>query len=290
MRDPYFLIFELIIYLQFALCLSHAITHGMPGIIRLFSAVIFGFLLELGTIQQLHAYQYGQFLIMFGAVPLCIAVAWGSIIFSVMEFSDATTLPRWARPLLDGLLALNIDLALDTIAIRLGFWSWGQPETFQFFGVPFANYLAWFWVAASFSAGYRLLAHPHSALAQWSTGLLGILVGVVVVLATNAVMAYAIPIYQHVYLTVLIPAIAIAMIVSLQPRLHERQLPAAASAVPLLTFAYLMGAGFYSGIFLENGDLLVITLTMLAILIFLHWPSIKLIFSAKRDLNRSHSH
>lgn len=59
-------------------------------------------------------------------VPLCIGVAWKSrIIYSAMEFSDASSLPYWLRPILDGLLALNIDLALDAIAIRFGFWGLG---------------------------------------------------------------------------------------------------------------------------------------------------------------------
>ena len=96
---------------------------------------------------------------MIGDVPLCIGVAWSCIIYSAMEFSDASSLPYWARPILDGLLALNIDLALDAVAIRLGFWSWGQGLKFQYFGVPYANFWAWVLVVFSFSLGYRLLAH-----------------------------------------------------------------------------------------------------------------------------------
>ena len=69
MTDPYFIIFELIIYLQFALCLLHATHHGTQGMLRLFSGVAFGLLLELATIRQLGAYQYGHFVIMIGAVP-----------------------------------------------------------------------------------------------------------------------------------------------------------------------------------------------------------------------------
>jgi uncharacterized membrane protein len=289
MSDLYFIIFELIIYLQFALCLLHARQHGVQGILRLLSGVAFGLLLELATISQLGAYQYGHFLIMIGAVPLCIGVAWGSIIFSVMEFSDATTLPRWARPLLDGLLALNIDLALDTVAIRLGFWSWGRPFTFQFFGVPFANYLAWFWVAASFSAGYRLLAYNRSRSLSLLAGPLGILVGLLVVIATNAAMAFAIPIYQHIYLAVLIPIMAIIIVLSRQPALRERQMPAMATVVPLLTFIYLLAAGFISGIFIESPDLLIINLAMLSVLLWVHWPAIRHWLAFKPRMRQSHS-
>lgn len=69
-------------------------------------------------------------------VPLCIGVAWGCILYSAMQFSDGSGLPYWTCPVLDGLLALNIDLALDAVAIRLGFWDWDQGIEFQYFGVP----------------------------------------------------------------------------------------------------------------------------------------------------------
>jgi hypothetical protein len=93
-------------------------------LLRLLAGIFFGVLLELATIRQLHAYEYGHFMIMVLDVPLCIGVAWSCILYSVIEFSDAGSLPYWSPPILDGLLALNIDLALDAIAIRLGFWDW----------------------------------------------------------------------------------------------------------------------------------------------------------------------
>jgi uncharacterized membrane protein len=73
-------------------------------------------------------------------VPLCIGVGWSCILYSAMEFSDGSSLPYWTRPMLDGLFALNLDLALDAIAIRLGFWNWGQGTEFQYFGVPYPNF------------------------------------------------------------------------------------------------------------------------------------------------------
>ncbi|AGF98598.1 hypothetical protein MmTuc01_3344 [Methanosarcina mazei Tuc01] len=68
-------------------------------------------LLEWATIQQLDAYEYGSFLVMLGPVPVVVGVAWGTIIYSVRGFSDRTSLPEWARPVLDGLMGLNIDLS-----------------------------------------------------------------------------------------------------------------------------------------------------------------------------------
>jgi hypothetical protein len=64
MPNLYFTVFELIIYLQFALCLRHALKSGTHNLLKLFFGAAFGVLLELATIRQLNAYHYGQFLIM----------------------------------------------------------------------------------------------------------------------------------------------------------------------------------------------------------------------------------
>lgn len=144
MPNLYFILYEISLYLQLVVCIPHAWKHGKANLLRLLAGILFGVLLELATIRQLDAYEYGQFMIMVLDVPLCIGVAWSCILYSVMEFSNGSSLPYWTRPLLDGLLALNIDLALDAIAIRLGFWDWGQGFQFQYFGVPYANFWAWF--------------------------------------------------------------------------------------------------------------------------------------------------
>lgn len=134
---------------------------------RLVAGIIFGLMLELATIRQLNAYSYGKFPTMILDVPLSIGVAWGTVLYSAMAFSDASSLPWPARPILDGLIALNIDLAMDTIAIRLGMWDWGRALDFHFFGVPYANFWAWFWVVWSFSFGYRLLARKEGWFKTW---------------------------------------------------------------------------------------------------------------------------
>jgi len=144
--SPYFLAFEAMIYLLFIVCFIHAWREGVAVVWRLFAGILFGILLEYVTIQQLQAYSYGRFLIMLGDVPLPIGVAWGCIVYSASLFSEASNLPEWAKPVLDALFALNIDLSMDVIAIRLGFWSWSIDIHSQFFGVPYANFWAWFWV------------------------------------------------------------------------------------------------------------------------------------------------
>lgn len=135
-------------------------------------------------------YAYGRFLIMSGDVPIVIGVSWGLIIYSAMLFSEAGSLPGWARPLLDGLLALNIDLAMDAIAICLGMWDWGAGLTFEYFGVPWANFWAWFSVVSSFSAAIRFLTRCQNWFGCWLAPLPAVVVGTLAVLGTNALIVF----------------------------------------------------------------------------------------------------
>lgn len=278
MSNLYFILFELIIYLQFVLCLRHAWKQGTSNLLRLLAGILFGVILELATIRQLHAYEYGQFLIMVFDVPLCIGIAWSCIIYSSMEFSDASNLPYWTRPILDGLLALNIDLALDAVAIRLGFWNWGRGLGFQYFGVPFANFWAWFWVVTSFSLGYRLAAWRADRVSRWLSPLLALFVGLTGVLGTNSLISFAVPFEDHDAIVLATLILALVFVISLRPRFYLNSAPSLVFWVPFLTHAYLLGAGLVSGVILEPPFLMVIAFSMLIIAFYLHQPTIRHIF------------
>jgi uncharacterized membrane protein len=281
MPNAYFILFELIIYLQLALCLRHAWQHGTANLLRLLAGIIFGVALELATIRQLHAYEYGRFLIMVLDVPLCIGVAWSCILYSAMEFSNASSLPYWARPVLDGLLALNLDLALDAIAIRLGFWDWGQGLTFQYFGVPYANFWAWFWVVFSFSLGYRLLAHREDWVVTWLSPLMALMIGLGGVLGTNIIIAFEVPFQDHKLFVAVTLSLALIFVASMRPRFYERPIPTLVFWIPFLTHAYTLITGLISGVILDPLILLIVSLIMLGIAFYLHRPTIEHIFTGR---------
>ena len=278
MPNIYFILFELIIYIQLALCLVHAWKQGTAYILRLSAGILYGVLLELATIRQLHAYQYGQFLVMVLDVPLCVGIAWGCILYSVMEFSDASSVPYWARPILDGLLALNIDLALDAVAIRLGFWDWGQGLKFQYFGVPYANFWAWFWVVFSFSLGYRLLAHREEWIVRWLSPLMALVVGLVGVLGANSVIAFEIPFEEHQLFVAISLIIALILVISLRPHFYLNPAPSLVFWVPFLTHAYVLIAGLTSGVIFNPPLLLLIGIVMIAVGFSLHWKTLQHLF------------
>jgi hypothetical protein len=278
MPNIYFILFELVIYIQLGLCLHHAWKQGLANMLRLVVGIIFGVTLELATIRQLDAYEYGRFLIMVLDVPLCIGVAWSCILYSVMEFSDTSSLPYFARPVLDGLLALNIDLALDAIAIRLGFWDWGQGLDFHYFGVPYPNFWAWFWVVASFSLGYRLLARRTDWMRTWLAPLSALTVGLAGVLGTNAFIAFVVPFPMHGPVVAFTLIAAFLLVLALRPRFHLTAVPALVFWVPMLTHVYTLIAGMVSGVIFQPIFLMLVSLVMVAVAFVLHRPTIQAIY------------
>jgi len=272
MLNPYFYIFEGIVFLLFLLTFRHAWRVGWPRVGQLAAGIIFGLLLEWATIQQLHAYQYGRFALMIGEVPLMVGVAWGVIIYSVRLFSAVTTLPLWSKPILDGLLALNIDLAMDTIAIRWGMWDWGIPLDAGFYGVPYANFWAWFWVVFFFSSGLNFLGGFNFPWKKWLVPSGALIIGLLGVLGTNALIVYGIPRAWYLPTIGLVLGGALILIIALRPRFHRVPVDPAATWVPMTFHLYYLVAGLISGVILDPPALLAVSLMMSAAAFFLHRP------------------
>ena len=150
--------FELLMVILAVLCLLHARSRGR--LTEFFTLIVYGLLLEELTILFFGEYEYGDgFLMMIRDVPLGVGLGWAAIIYSAMETSDLLGVPRPMKPLYDTLLALNIDLSMDTIAFRVGFWKWLNGG--EWFGVPYGNFLGWICVVFFFSFTTRWLReHP----------------------------------------------------------------------------------------------------------------------------------
>jgi len=270
MPSFYLISMEFIVVALFIMCLRHAWRSGPEHVLRLVAGVLFGLLLEFATIWQLEAYSYGTFLMMLRDVPLVIGIGWGIIIYSAKLFSDATNLPETMRPVLDGLLALNIDLAMDAIAIRLGMWDWGLGLHFQYFGVPYANFWAWFWVVVSFSASIRLLTPQARGVWYWLAPFGAVLLGLVGVLCANAFIVYIVP-RQFYELTIGFPLISTLLLVLLhRPKFTGRPHAPIAFWVPFGFHAYFIAAGLLSGTILDPPNLLAVSMIMFLISLYLH--------------------
>jgi hypothetical protein len=272
--NPYFISLEIVVALLFGICLRHAWRRGEVRVWELLAGVVYGLLLERATIQQLNAYQYGRFTLMVFDVPLMVGVGWGTIIYAVRTFSDSTDLPLWVRPVLDGLLALNIDLAMDAVAIRLGMWDWGLGFQRQYFGVPYANFWAWFWVVFSFSFGLRILKYSAGTLRNWFAPLGAIFIGMVGVTGTNDFITGVVSLEW--YLPTILIAIggAIWIVIWSRPRFYVRPVDPLVFWVPFGFHLYFLAAGLWTGVILEPSFLLFISLAMLSLATYLHRGSL----------------
>lgn len=146
------------------------------------------------------SYRYGDgFLALLSGVPLWVPIGWGAIIYVSMRTSDRLLSQWWLRPVMDGLLALNIDFALDPIAANNGWWFWKLRDPGEgFFGIPGGNFMAWFVIVAGLSLAIRV---AYRSPLKGLRGLLGGLIPVTVSVAVMAgVLALLLPLVEAVNL------------------------------------------------------------------------------------------
>ena len=144
------------------LCVYEAWKLGVGRFTAFLTSILFGLAIEVYFTTQYSGYSYGPFLIdpiILGSnVPVWVGCGWGVIIFVAMAASDRMDIPWGVRPVVDALLAVTLDFALDPIAEALGFWHWSRPVPPEqmFYGVPFDNFCGWLLIVGSFSLFVRL--------------------------------------------------------------------------------------------------------------------------------------
>jgi hypothetical protein len=280
MPQPPFLIFEALTTALFLACLWHAARQERSKVLELFFMLGYGVLLEWMTIQQLKAYQYGHFLLMIDGAPLCIGMGWAVIIYSGMEFNTYLQMPDFARPFLVGFLALNLDLAVDAVAIRLGFWHWVIPLDSQWFGVPWGNFWAWYIVVTSYSGllyafrgGWQ---HSPHAWRRWSYPLLALVGSVAILAAVNWVFVNVFSqteLVSAMSMSLLLLAGLVVLYVSRPKFLSAPRVDGVLFAVPLVFHLFFNFYGFSAGYYAQFPTLAVVGLLMLALGLGMHlWP------------------
>lgn len=149
----YFLIFEFLSLLSFFIIVAREIyRRHYRQLFEIAGCAAYGMILEIGNTHMSDTYAYGQnFLVNLANVPVVIGLDWAVVIYCVMRISDQYNIPWKLRPFMDALMAVIIDLAIDTVAIRLGLWHWRIPLDKEWYGVPFENLVGWILVVLSFS-------------------------------------------------------------------------------------------------------------------------------------------
>lgn len=274
---------EVVSYAIFILCWWHARRRGpgYPG--ELFGGLLFGLVLEYVNVTFITGYHYGNWIIMFGPIPLGVAVGWAIIMYAAMLTSDRLGLPAWAAPFADTLLAINIDLSMDAVAIRLGLWIWEWPQgvdrwAAQWFGVPYANFFGWLLVVLLYSACSRILRRLAPRVPEMWRALRAVLFPVIAVALSEAAL-FAIlrnTNYATPFLEMMLVLIGLALGVVLaawNARKPKGGLPARSALVAFLVPFYFH-LYFFLGLFLPMPDrplvLFAISLLMMTLGLAVH--------------------
>jgi hypothetical protein len=180
-------------------------------------------------------------------------------------------------------LGLNIDLAMDAVAIRLNMWHWlSYAGNQEWFGVPYANFYAWFIVLCSCSA-LLWWVRPLTVRPGWRGPLaaLGALLGSVVILS---ILDELVVQYDHhggiVWLPVMIDEIGALVVVSwgfwsMRSTAHPtaREAPVNILIPPIVPFCFhffFLSMLFVAGIAVHLPALVGISLAMMAVSLALH--------------------
>lgn len=124
----------------------------------LLGAVLWSGLLENLSVLQgsynYYAYKgmlgswYQGYFFWLGLAPLWIELAWGVVALSLFIIIREVLLPG-KSPILQaacaGLLAVNMDIIIDPIAVASKLWQWLVPSIYVL-GVPLHNWVGWFMV------------------------------------------------------------------------------------------------------------------------------------------------
>lgn len=100
-------------------------------------------------------YRYNDVLLptLFGVVPLAIPFAWLLVVPGALELARLL-LPRAPLPalgLLGATLAMALDMVIEPVAVYVnGYWTW--LDAGPFYGIPTANFIAWWSLSAIFCA------------------------------------------------------------------------------------------------------------------------------------------
>ncbi len=253
--------------LALVLCFWHA-WGRRDALVFLGTGVVYGVLLEWLVVLRFERYHYNasDFLLTIADVPLVIGFGWAAIIYSGVEVARQFTLSRRVVPLFVALFALHIDLAIDTVAIRIPFWTWTPPGVW--FGVPLGNFVGWFLVATLFPASWLWLSKRVSnRVIRGSAAIVMAVLGLVVLLEAWTVLATTL----SRKVIILSGTIAISLwFVSRDATLPSKPLDDRVVAVPVLYHGFYLAVLLGFGMYRETPAILGISLTMLALTAGLH--------------------
>lgn len=110
-------------------------------------AFLVGFGIEVAGVHTgaiFGEYSYGSVLgFKLWEVPIMIGVNWLLLTYLCGSVTDRLSVPTAVKVLVAAGLMTLLDVIIEPVAIRLGFWQWHSPA------IPTQNYIAWYVVSAA---------------------------------------------------------------------------------------------------------------------------------------------
>jgi uncharacterized membrane protein len=125
---------------------------------ELLALAAYGYALEAVAIGLFGSHTYGAaWLAAPGGVPIAVALVWSALITSAMAVAARSGRPgAGARAAAAALVAVSLDLLLEPVAVRSGFWRWTPPG--PWLGVPIGNFVGWAVIVAGYALGAERFA------------------------------------------------------------------------------------------------------------------------------------
>ena len=146
-------------YLLVAACVLIAWRSARPLLGLMIGAALLGYVLEYSETTHTPApYEYTHAILgLPGKVPLGIVLGWGVIMFAAWHALERLELSWSAHALSGGLLAVILDFVSDPVFVYLDVWVWKVPT--QYYGIPFVNFVGWFFIVTAYFLSLRLIRH-----------------------------------------------------------------------------------------------------------------------------------
>jgi Carotenoid biosynthesis protein len=154
--------------LVFALAYAHTwkAWGARRATLELAALVLYGFALERSAMWLFASHDYrGVWLLAPFGVPLAIALTWAALIVSAMALGRRLGFRTLrARALAAALVAVALDLLIEPVAVRCGFWCWTPPGAWL--GIPLGNFVGWGIVVGAYGWGAERFARDVSLARQ----------------------------------------------------------------------------------------------------------------------------
>ncbi len=163
------LAYEFASLLLFGVMAIHCLRQRGVWVFALFfvAGAIYGMALENGGIEMgfFSEEGYRLYLRPFLPGPLVTALGWCTVLYMVTFITERitdTATPVWLRTALAVGIALSMDLQIDPVAARVGWWVWHPSLPRAHHGVPLINYISWACAIAPFAWHYfSMVSREH---------------------------------------------------------------------------------------------------------------------------------